>query len=222
MCLKIQNKYWMKLEFTSVTDILYSINCDEKPILDQIFLQLPTAPWLSCAPADGNTKNAVDIIDYNNNALLSTEMQTFESWCYSRDFKQQILNLLFANSEFMNEWGQPRRELFDKLTRVSAGWVRTPPNYNACSWHIDNRSQVAFGMIYFIQGDDPRQSTYFDTELKKIVHFETDPFTPYQRIPTGVGRGWFVINHGRARHYAFNDTDQYRHCLKFSLNLNTV
>jgi hypothetical protein len=202
----------MNLEFTSVTDILYTIDYDDKTILDQIFLQLPTAPWLFWPPADGNAKNAIDIIDYKDNSLLSTEMQTFESWVYSQDFKQQILDLLFANPEFMNIWGQPQRELFDAVTRVSAGWVRTPPNCANYSWHIDCRSQVAFGMIYFIPGDDPRQSTYFDTV----------PNTPHQRVPTGLGRGWFVINHHRARHCAMNDTDQYRHCLKFTLNLNIL
>ena len=202
----------MNLEFTSVTDILYTIDCDDKTILNQIFLQLPTAPWLFCPPADGNPKNAVDIIDYNDNSLLSAEMQTFESWIHSQDFKQQILNLLFANSEFMHQWGQPRRDLFDRLTVLRAGWVRTPPDFANYSWHLDNRSQVAFGMIYFIQGDDPGQSTYFDTV----------PNTPHQRIPTGLGQGWFVINHQRALHCAMNDTDQYRHCLKFTLNLNVL
>jgi hypothetical protein len=250
----------MKLEFTSVTDILYTINYDDNTImgltaadvvryayitapvtqkdgtmidqqwkytyinnklrakdlvgttLNQIFLQLPTAPWIFWPPADGNVKNAVDNIDPNKNHLVSAEMQTFKSWFCSQDFKQQLLDLLFANSEFMDIWGQPQRKRFDAVTRVSADWTRTPPRLTNYSWHLDCRSQVAFGMIYFIPGDDPRQSTYFDTV----------PNTPHQRVPTGLGRGWLVINHHRARHCAVNDTDQYRYCLKFTLNLHIL
>ena len=199
----------MNITFTPVTDILYRLHCTDSQDWQHLRTLIEHEPWTTVAVApNSNFGLAVDSVPARGvgNAELKSWCDSFES----TSFKNILLDQLFANSSFHMTWGQPERRYFDNITTMTVNLVCTPANFINHPWHTDNRSQVAFGMIYLIDGDDFCQSTYFDTVSNQ----------DRQRIPTGMGQGWFVVNHERARHRGNNATDHPRYCLKFSLDLN--
>ena len=77
--------------------------------------------------------------------------------------------------------------------------------------HTDDRMHVVQGMIYFINGDDPDQSTVTYT-----TKAGDDPY----RVPTGNGIGYFAANTNDSWHTGQNASNQDRYSLIFGIRLN--
>jgi len=199
----------MNITFKPVTDILYQLHCTDSQDWQHLRTLVEHESWTTVTVAP-NSDFGLVVDSVPAHTVSNTELKSWCSSFASGSFKNLLLDQLFANPTFHMAWGQPERRYFDNITSMEVNLVRTPANFINHPWHIDNRSQVAFGMIYLIDGDDFCQSTYFDTV----------PNQDRQRIPTGMGQGWFVVNHERARHRGNNATDHPRYCLKFSLDLN--
>jgi hypothetical protein len=139
----------------------------------------------------------------------NSALHKFQQHFVADTFKQQVLDQLFDNEEFMMQWANPERKYVNDITVLSVNWVATPPRYRNHPWHVDSRCQIAHGMIYITEQDNALHSTWFDTGRNGHL----------LRIPSAPGQGWMVVNTDQARHCAMNDTDRTRYSLKFSLEL---
>jgi hypothetical protein len=111
----------------------------------------------------------------------------------SEDFKLQIIQQLYASNTFGRLWGM-RPELMISLSRSWASFVKDYPG-TTVKLHLDNRSLIATGMIYFVEGDNPEMSTTFYTDDKR-----SNP----QRIKTGMCQGWLAANTHDSWHEGYN------------------
>lgn len=223
----------MKIAFTPVDHHLYEISVSD-PDLDWHALldDLKEMTWKMEPPADGNTAMAV----YNSKqSVESQRVKKFREWFLTTPVKEQLIDVLFTNQYFTNKFpalGQSwdpslyehLTELYPKLVRqrtvLASYWIMTPPNFVNHKLHTDVHTPYAFGMIYIIPDDDPKQSTYFSYSDHVINSSDIPSIKTAQlrRIPTGFGRGWLVLNSDQSYHKALNNTDFNRYCLKISLN----
>lgn len=128
-------------------------------------------------------------------------------YIFSRPFKNQLLDLLFNNDDFNTLWSCPIREKFDQATYMYNRYILDKPGYYTTT-HMDTRHQVLFGMIHFIDNDDPDQSTYFSSDRlgeKKL------------RMSVGPGHGWLCLNNHTAWHEGGNHSNQDRYSMQFGL-----
>jgi hypothetical protein len=199
----------MQINFTSASKIVYSLDTVSPPAPWQSMLQeLQQLDWCHEPTIGDQDQYAVKCLSphvvWQDNAL-----RKFQQHFVAPEFKQQLLDVLFINQEFLTSWGMPDRDCVDAVTTLGVNWVATPARYQHHPWHLDSRSQVAFGMIYFTEQDNPLNSTWFDTGQHGHL----------LRMPSAPGQGWMVINTHQARHCGMNDTDHVRYSLKFSLDL---
>lgn len=205
----------MQINFNQTLDWLYLVDTVNPPADWQAMLQqLGSFEWDAMPSYGGQHRHAVQTLytqpltnhpgakDPDTVRALDQFQQHFD-----HNFKQQMLDILFANQYFVGTWGQPDRHSFDQITYLSTHWVATPPHYIKHPWHVDARMQVAFGMIYFTEHDSALHSTWFDTG---------DHLT---RIPSAPGQGWMIVNTHEAKHCGMNDTADSRYSLKWSLDL---
>lgn len=223
----------MKIDFTPVDHHLYELTVSD-PDLDWHALHndLKEMSWELEPPANGNIDTAV----YNSKkSVESQRVKKFREWFLTTEFKTQLVDLLFTNHVFTNKFpalGQSwdpslyahLTEMYPKLVRqrtvIASHWIMTPPNFVTHKLHLDAHTPYAFGMIYIIPDDDPKQSTYFtysDHEINSLNVLKVKN-EQLRRIPTGFGRGWLVLNNDQAYHKALNNTDLNRYCLKISLD----
>jgi hypothetical protein len=140
----------------------------------------------------------------------SPVLKTCSDYLISNDFKETLLDVAFDNQKFLYQWCHPDRKKFSQVVRTYAKFVKDLPNYYT-DLHCDSKHQILFGMIYFIDGNDPKQTTIFYTDNNKN--------NPYP-VPTGMGCGWLLLNHNNAWHEGGNQSNQDRYCLQFGLNFD--
>ena len=136
---------------------------------------------------------------------ISKEIQ---SYVEKGNFKRTIIDTLWATN-FPAIWGVDAAQM-DAMTFIYGIFTRDLPGYFIRP-HTDDRMHVVQGMIYFIEGDDPAQSTVTYTT------FEGD--NPL-RIPTGSGVGYFAANTNNSWHSGQNSSDQDRYSMVFGIRLN--
>ena len=195
----------MNPTFSHLDHFLYRVNIDAT----QIKQELPDQPWRKEEPYWRADENLERYHLEKHDAVTGTPKICLD-YFHSTEHKSRLLDLLFASEKFNMLWGWPNRTEFEKVTTVYSKFVLDKPGYYT-DFHADSHKQIAFGMIYFIEGDDPSQSTYFYSD--KLKQQTT-------RIPTGMGQGWLVINNNDAWHEGGNKSTQDRYCLQFGLNFN--
>lgn len=201
-------KYQMQINFTPASEIVYCLDTVDPPAAwSHMHQELADLDWKHEPVIGGQDQFAVQC-RAPQCAPYTTALHSFGQH-FNADFKRQLLSVLFANQEFLMNWGMPELEYFDQLTQLTASWVCTPANYVNHPWHIDNRSQVAFGMVYFTEQDNVLHSTWFDT----------GQYGHLLRVPSAPGQGWMVVNTDQARHCGMNATDRVRYSFKFNLEL---
>jgi hypothetical protein len=94
-------------------------------------------------------------------------------------------------------------------TSTFTTFVQDKPGYTT-SCHLDNRRIVITGMYYFIEGDDPNQSTYFYTSKDGANEL---------RMPTGFNCGWLMGNLNSTWHLGFNRSNKDRYAILFGLTV---
>jgi hypothetical protein len=199
----------MQINFTPASKIVYSIDTVSPPAAWQSMLQeLQQLSWHHEPTIGEQGQYAVSCLAPHV-IWQDCALRQFQEHFTAPTFKQQLLDVLFTNQEFLMAWAMPDREYVDAVTKLAVNWIATPARYNHHPWHTDCRNQMAFGMIYFTEQDNPLHSTWFDTGQHGHL----------LRMPSAPGQGWMVINTDQARHCGMNDTDHVRYSLKFSLDL---
>jgi hypothetical protein len=124
-------------------------------------------------------------------------------------FKKELIAALYSDPFFPGYWGVTPEKM-DQITHLYALYTWDCPGYSI-RIHTDDRMHVAQGMIYFINGDDPKQSTYAYTSKEGA-----DPL----RVPTGYGCGFVNANLNDSWHTGQNSSNQDRYSLMIGLRLN--
>ena len=123
-------------------------------------------------------------------------------------FKRDIIDLLWTTG-FPSLWGVDANRM-DAMTYMYGIFTKDCPGYFIRP-HTDDRMHVLQGMIYFIDGDDPAQST--------TIYSTKEGNNPL-RIPTGSGVGYFAANTNNSWHSGQNSSTQDRYSMVFGIRLN--
>lgn len=134
--------------------------------------------------------------------------QAIQQYVENGNFKRNIIDTLWS-TPFPSVWGVDADRM-DSMTYIYGMFTKDCPGYSI-GIHTDDRMHVLQGMIYFIDGDDPDQSTVSYTT------FEGD--NPL-RIPTGSGLGYFAANTNYSWHTGQNASNQDRYSIIFGIRLN--
>lgn len=137
---------------------------------------------------------------YRLHAPRSPRLQEIQRWFMGDEFKQHIMNQLYSEEWWSGYWGISPKRMWERTT-VFGNLTLDKPGFGT-GIHLDNRTLVAVGMCYFIDGDDPQQSTYFYTSKDKDNEL---------RIPTGFGKGWIAANMHDSWHDGFNRSEKDRY-----------
>jgi hypothetical protein len=194
----------MFITFNPLDQHLFAITVNNMPYsLEEVVDDLKNQDWEYHTAYDG----LFDIEYCHPGTVKSHRLQEIQDFLFGSEFKTQWISQLTDNAIFRTQHPDMDLSRLHDNTDVGFDWARTPPNQNKAPLHNDDIRILSFGLIYLVQSDDPDQSTYF-------VKFDGSGET---RVPTGFGRGWVVVNTEKSDHRAFNNTDNYRYHLRFSL-----
>lgn len=107
--------------------------------------------------------------------------------------------------EFQGKWGLEYKEQIINNTSLSCHFICDKPGFDT-DVHVDHRTQVCTGMLFFNKIDDPNQSTTFYTSPSK-----DNPV----RISSECGNGWYAANTQDNWHVGANNTQHNRYALLF-------
>jgi hypothetical protein len=145
---------------------------------------------------------------YRLRTVTQPILKEIEQYIEHGTFKRDIIDLLWT-SRFPSIWGVDADRM-DAMTFIYGMFTKDCPGYFIRP-HTDDRMHVLQGMIYFIEGDDPAQSTMAYTTFEG-----DDPL----RIPTGSGVGYFAANTNNSWHSGQNSSNQDRYSMVFGIRLN--
>ena len=126
------------------------------------------------------------------------------------DYVPALLEEISKFPEFVEHWGLDDITELVNNVKTSCYFVCDKPGYTT-GLHIDCKSQVCTGMLFFNQLDDPDQSTYFSPSPNG-----DNPV----RISSEYGNGWFSANTYNGYHIGANNTLRDRYALIFVNKLN--
>jgi len=193
----------MKAIFNKQRQFVYSIDFEIAFTNEQIQNGLQTLDWNNAA--SNSFKNRYEIYHIPTENVLSSVKQSLTS----NQFKRTIIDLLYQDKEFVDCWQIDAEKMYNN-TNTFATFVLDKPGYTT-NYHLDNRRIVATGMQYFINDDDPNQSTYFYTSSKGEGEL---------RMMTGFNRGWLMGNLHTTWHRGFNLSTSDRYAVLFGLIIN--
>lgn len=193
----------MKATFDKKRDYVYEVDYNLPYSQEEVIADLSSEDWDTDANGYGQA-------GFNQRFRLhepsSPRLKNMLEYFNGEVFKQEIIDQLYSEQWFPGYWGvSPERMLarttaFGTLTLDRPGFIT--------GMHLDNRALVASGMCYFIDGDDPDQSTTFYTTAKK-----DDPL----RMTTGFGRGWIAAGMHDAWHDGHNRSTKDRYTILLGL-----
>jgi hypothetical protein len=192
----------MKAVFQKERECVYTVNFETNFSNEQIQEGILSLDW---ANAETNSfKNRYEIYDISYDNPISK----INEYLISDIFKKDMIDILYQDSTFVKCWQIDANTMFTN-TKTFAGIVLDRPGYTT-DYHLDNRRIVITGMYYFINGDDPDQSTYFYTSDKKENEL---------RINTGFNKGWIMGNVHNTWHRGFNCSNKDRYSILFGLTV---
>ena len=197
----------MEIQFNKLRDFVYAVNLD-LPVDNQTIIdELRQQNWRPDQAAYGQS-DFVGRYFLNWDDLTSESLKSLQSWSHSDQFRKTIIDQLYSEKLFGGHWSIGPEEMF-RNTKSSGRFLKDLPGFTA-GLHIDNRLLVASGMIYFVNGDDPNQSTTFYSNSRRDYP---------RRIPTGHGRGWIAANTHDSWHDGLNQSSQERYSMILSVGL---
>ena len=192
----------MKAVFYKQRQFVYSIDFETDLTNEQIQKGILSLDW---ANAKTNSfKNRYVIYDIPSDNPISK----INEYINSDIFKKDIVDLLYQDIDFVKCWQIDSEEMFNN-TKTFSSFVCDKPGYTT-GCHLDNRRIVITGMYYFIEGDDPNQSTYFYT---------SEDCKNELRMSTGFNRGWIMGNLHSTWHCGFNHSNKDRYSILFGLTV---
>ena len=194
----------MHIIFNPLDQHLFKISLNSIPYsLDEIVDDLKNETWEYQSVDNG----LFDIEYCYPDTVKSHKLQEIQNFFFDPEFKTHWISQLAHNEIF--KMRRPGLDLswLQENTYVGFNWGRTPPNQTKASLHNDDINILSFGLIYLVKLDTPNQSTYF-------VKFNGNEEI---RVPTGFGCGWVVVNTEKSDHRAFNNTNEHRYHMRFSI-----
>jgi hypothetical protein len=195
----------MQSNFTKLRGSLYSLQVDLPCDYSSLIQELQGQPWVADEAGYGqNNFETRYRLREPSGKLLNDIVKDVEHG----GFKQELITALYSDSFFAGYWGLTPEKM-DQTTHLYALYTWDRPGYNI-RIHTDDRMHVAQGMIYFINGDDPDQSTYAYTDKEGNNAL---------RVPTGYGCGFVNANLNDSWHTGKNSSTQERYSLMIGLRL---
>ena len=195
----------MQATFQKQRDYVYTLQLDLPYSNSDIVEQLQKEVW---QPDEaGYAQNAFPT-RYRLRTVTQPILKEVEQYVEHSTFKRDIIDLLWTTG-FPAVWGVDA-ERMDAMTHMYGIFTKDCPGYFIRT-HTDDRMHVLQGMLYFIDGDDPAQSTMSYTSFGG-----DDPY----RVPTGSGVGYFAANTNNSWHSGQNSSDQDRYSIVFGIRLD--
>lgn len=195
----------MQSKFTKLRGSLYQLTVNLPCNYDIIIQELKDQLWVADEAGYGqNNFETRYRLKEPNGELLNSIVNDVEHGT----FKQELIAALYLDPFFAGYWGLTPDKLY-QTTHLYALYTWDRPGYSI-RIHTDDRMHVAQGMIYFIDGDDPDQSTY--------AYTDKDGNNPL-RVPTGYGQGFVNANLNDSWHTGKNSSTQERYSLMIGLRL---
>jgi hypothetical protein len=200
------NKYiYMQVQFQLQRPYIYTLKLDLPYTNEEIVHELKSEIW---SPDEAGYNQNSFPTRYRLRAVTQPRLLEIEKYIEHGDFKRQIIDTLWGTA-FPGHWGVDADRI-DSMTFIYGIFTKDLPGYSI-RIHTDDRMHVVQGMIYFIDGDDPDQST---------TVYSTQSGDNPCRIPTGHGIGYFAANTNDSWHTGHNASDQDRYSLIFGIRLN--
>jgi len=195
----------MQAAFQKQRDYVYTLQLDLPYSNSDIVAEFNKEVW---HPDEaGYAQNAFPT-RYRLKTVTQPILKEVEQYVEHSTFKRDIIDLLWTTG-FPAAWGVDAEHM-DAMTYMYAMFTKDCPGYFIRT-HTDDRMHVVQGMIYFIDGDDPAQSTVTYTSFEG-----DDPL----RVSTGSGVGYFAANTNNSWHSGQNSSDQDRYSIVFGIRLN--
>lgn len=123
----------------------------------------------------------------------------------SDSVKEQLVNFVYdTQGDYISSlWEGWSKEQMLQYTFWGCMFNRDQPGFHI-PLHIDTRLQIATAMIYFVEEDDPDQST---------VYYTSNKFDDPLRINNTFGNGVLHINDHTAWHEGYNKSNITRYSL---------
>lgn len=199
-------KYFvMQTEFSPLRSGVYQLKLHIPYTNDQIVQELSRESWIADQAGYGQNSFETRYRCPNPTNVALTEVSNYVE---TGNFKQQVIKALYSDPLFAGNWGLTPEKM-DQTTHLYALYTWDRPGYSI-RIHTDDRMHVAQGMIYFIDGDDPEQSTYF---------YDNKNGDNPVRVPTGHAQGFVGANLNNGWHTGQNTSNRERYSLMFGLRL---
>jgi len=195
----------MQATFHAQRDYIYTLQLDMPWTNSELVNELEQEIWTPDEAGYGQNSFPTR---FRVKTVQQPKLKQIEQYIEHGGFKQQVLATLW-NTRFPSLWGVDADRM-DKMTFIYGMFTKDCPGYSI-RIHTDDRMHVVQGMIYFINGDDPDQSTVTYT-----TKAGDDPY----RVPTGNGVGYFAANTNDSWHTGQNASNQDRYSLIFGIRLN--
>lgn len=200
----------MDVKFIQVDKHVYQIDSDMLVPLGDILEELQERQWTLSSPDPDGT---FDVYYVYPGESSPANMRKIEEWLFSFVFKRQVIDVLYENEHWKELYPLYEKEWLYHNSTIFMAWGKTPARQTRAPMHVDanyNNQNAAFGMIYFIDKDDPSRSTHF-------IHYGSGENGPTYPITTGYGKGWLTINSKECWHKAWNDSEEPRYHLRIRL-----
>jgi hypothetical protein len=195
----------MQAHFEKQQGFTYTLKLDSPYSNEELVEEFEKEQWIATQAGYGQSSFSTRFQLHN---VTQPKLSEIEQYIEHGTFKKQIIDTLWATS-FPGLWGVSADRM-DSMTFIYGIFTKDLPGFNI-GIHTDDRMHVLQGMIYFINGDDPRQST--------ILYSNKQGNDPYH-VPTGHGVGYFASNTNHSWHSGQNASDQDRYSMIFGIRLN--
>ena len=194
----------MNTQFELQRNYIYTLKLDLPATNDRIIAELSQETWTP--DQAGYAQNSFPT-RYRLHKVTQPTLQQIQQYVVHGSFKRNLIDLLWS-TDFPGVWGVSADRM-DAMTFMYGVFTKDLPGYFIRP-HTDDRMHVLQGMIYFIDSDDPAQSTTAYTTKEGA-----DPL----RIPTGPGLGYFAANTNDSWHVGQNHSQKDRYSLVFGIRL---
>ena len=195
----------MNAQFELQRNYIYRLKLDLPATNDRIIAELSQETWTP--DQAGYAQNSFPT-RYRLHKATQPTLQQIQQYVVHGSFKRNLIDLLWS-TDFPGVWGVSADRM-DAMTFMYGVFTKDLPGYFIRP-HTDDRMHVLQGMIYFIDSDDPAQST---------TAYTTKEGDNPLRIPTGPGLGYFAANTNDSWHVGQNASERDRYSMVFGIRLN--
>lgn len=201
----------MKTTFTSRRETLYQVYLETPFSQTDIVAELQQQNWKPDGAGYGVEGNNPDLMlrwklyEPPTSPLLSE----IHAYVAGKQFKSEVYNTLYSNPAFNADWGVPQ-DVMELRTTPFCSFLKDKPGFDS-PLHLDTRSLVVSGMIYFIDDHETNKVTNFYTDNKRSNKIAITP---------GFGQGWMLGNIHDTWHDGANHGTTDRYSILYGLALN--